>query len=439
MESSDNSFNNNAPSDNAALNSFLAALAAQQEPHASIQFTAASQTQQFILPTAPPQRVLRSSHLLTSTQPQLAPQLAPQQQQHQQPVKKATSRQAGSKATASRSSAKSAPNRFLPSQVEQLEIMFSRNPSPEKEAMEVLGNFIGLNIDQIRKWFSRRRLKKETQEERFQLGASVTSDESGDLARINDDVNMGDVIAAADRNGSAPTAIDGALSNLIKIEDTTPPPQFSHHSEAFVASTSTVLAVGTPPLAPMTLADINFGDSNYVVKYLKFLAAAETIEEKRARIRADGYQVSNSFYKGLALLKSFKSLIFFRQWVIEAKDAGQTGLLKDVLNLLVKLPITLEGLVASKLGRAVKVVMSGGDRVDEDVKQIAKKLTTAWAALVQKSAGNSAGGENNSTKQPPPKTLAERQRTQREGEDVIATASAAKSHELLANAKKNAT
>ncbi|KAJ3137189.1 hypothetical protein HK100_000908 [Physocladia obscura] len=282
---------------------------------------------------------------------------------------------------------------------------------------------------------------QDTQEEGFQREVSVTSDESGDVGSINKNTKMDYVSEVADRNSSVSTEIDDNSSNVIDIEDTTPPPQSPYHSEVSVVSTPTPPATPAPPPTPMTLADINFEDPNYVVKYLKFLAAAETVEEKRARIRADGYQVSDSFYEGLALLKSFKSLIFFRQWVVEAKDAGQTGLLKDVLNLLVKLPISLEGLVASKLGRAVKVVMSGGDGVDEDVKQIAKKLTTAWAALVQKSSGNSAGDENALAKQHPLKTLAERQQAQRERENAIAAASAAKAQELqelLAKAKQNA-
>ncbi|KAI8615521.1 hypothetical protein BC830DRAFT_288793 [Chytriomyces sp. MP71] len=126
----------------------------------------------------------------------------------------------------------------------------------------------------------------------------------------------------------------------------------------------------------------------------------------------------------------FKGLMLLRQWVSEAAKGGHSALLKEVLALLVKLPVTVEGLAASKLGRSVQSLLT---HEDGDVKAVAGQLRSSWAALVQKGSEQpSITPAEESPAPPPPLTAADKIRMKREAEEAAAAAATREAQQISA-------
>ncbi|KAJ3206097.1 hypothetical protein HDU82_004726 [Entophlyctis luteolus] len=314
---------------------------------------------------------------------------------------------------------------FSIEQTSAMETMYQRNRNPDREAMEILGHSIGLQYPQVRKWFSRRRSKKDKPADKPATAQVVIPVQVATA-----------MVTRSQREASAGS--EESIDSETPLSEVAP--KVSAEPDPPIAGTE----LPQPPAAPqITLNDIDFADPASVTRFLKFLAAAEGIEEKLARIRLGDIIVSDAFYESLAQSKSFKGLILFRQWITEAKDAAASGnvsameLLTEVLSLLEKLPIKLDGLVASKLGRVVKVLTGGGVGVNDEAKGRAQNLTTQWAALVQKPTSAEGTAGSSAEQQPQPITAADRLRMQREREEAIASAAAAKAESLLATLKRS--
>ncbi|KAJ3069231.1 hypothetical protein HDU98_007713, partial [Podochytrium sp. JEL0797] len=323
--------------------------------------------------------------------------------------------------------------RFTTEQTDELEIMFQRNQNPDREAQEFLAAQIGLSYDQVRKWMGRRRQRtsaptpyaststaatttatstpastttRQTRQRRqsqpaattaiqldpsdstmmdFQRESSIQSDESF----LDNDAASS--IAPEDDSSSLPTTTAAVPHQpiFITVPVLAPSPPLQNSPVATPPPTTTAEAAP----AVVTMEEMDFsGTSAGVTKYLKWLSASEGCEQRRERVRLEEVEVSEEFYEGLAQSKSYKGLILLRQWTQEAVtlaaagDVGQAGLLKELLKLLLKLPIGLEGLKVSKLGRVVQGVEKS-DGVDEEAKKLAARLTSAWKALVSQKAG----------------------------------------------------
>ncbi|KAJ3265536.1 hypothetical protein HDU77_004802 [Chytriomyces hyalinus] len=301
---------------------------------------------------------------------------------------------------------------FAKHQTDAMETMYGRNNTPDKDAMEILARSIGLSYDQVRKWMSRRKGRKGGASKPAPMGSYGYAVPQQVQALQNED----QLIRESSPSDESVSAVDSPTSAPIQ----SPPPQES----AFESP-----AVEAPPAATappgVTLQDIDFEDPSNVTKYLKFLAASSSTSERCARLNLDGLDVSAEFYEGLARSKSFKGLILLRQWISEAKDGGQTDLLREVLQLLFKLPINLDGLVASKIGRVLGSLLQN-EGLQEDVKQLATGLRTSWAKLVQES--------NPAVPAIPaaPATSADKLRMKREAEEAAAAAAAREAQEISA-------
>ncbi|ORY39894.1 hypothetical protein BCR33DRAFT_377766 [Rhizoclosmatium globosum] len=196
--------------------------------------------------------------------------------------------------------------------------------------------------------------------------------------------------------------------------------------------------------AQITFDDIDFEDPAYVIKYLRFLSTAQTVVEKRLRLDLSEEEVSPEFYEAFAQTKEFRGLILLKKWLLEAKDAGEWELVKDVLNLLEKLPVSVEGLAVTKLGRVV-AGLGKVESADGSVKELSAKVTKIWTDVVAKQNAPKSTPEPEPAPAPAPATagpktitLEERRRAQKEKEDAIAAEQKAKADALLAKIKTSA-
>ncbi|ORY39953.1 hypothetical protein BCR33DRAFT_740623 [Rhizoclosmatium globosum] len=127
--------------------------------------------------------------------------------------------------------------------------------------------------------------------------------------------------------------------------------------------------------------DINFKDHTTVVKYLRFLSTAQSIAEKRHRLKMSMDGVSLAFYAAFAQAKEFRGLLLLKKWLLEGRDKAEWAILRDVMSLLEKLPISIEGLASTKLGRVV-VGLGKMENADDTVKEISIKLTKKWTSVI---------------------------------------------------------
>ncbi|KAJ3014791.1 UNVERIFIED_CONTAM: hypothetical protein HDU68_000125, partial [Siphonaria sp. JEL0065] len=384
----------------AAFAAFLADLQQQQQALQLHQ----GQQQQLLQPQSQlfqddNQQYLSHVNDIPAVQPQ-----QPQQQVNQRPQRLAAQASyqqhaavASITASATPSSASFSRGRsyFTPEQVNEMEVTFQRNNVPDREAMEFLAQNIKLKYEQVRKWMSRRRIKEKEKgqpSEDFQRDGSVASDE----------------FLEVDETTPALPTLSTPTSDTADEPASLPPPQ----------------------AAPITIGDIDFEEPAHVTRFLRFLNAANGVEERKERINLADEFVSDEFYQALAQAKGFKGLILLRQWIQESKD--NADLLALVLDLLEKLPITLEGLIASKLGKAVSGVIKIPGLNDE-TKGMAKQLTASWTELVQKAKNPAPPVEEVTPVAPAPAqvTATDRQRIQREKEEAIAAAASAKVQSLL--------
>ncbi|KAI9330402.1 hypothetical protein BDR26DRAFT_871512 [Obelidium mucronatum] len=395
----------------ADLASFLAQLQQQQQVNDANQ----SNTQQAIQPNQRPQRhVSAPVHYVDPSFAQAASITRQQAQPYTVPTQRSTSRAAP------------APKRgFSVEQINSMETTFQRNNTPDRDAMELLAHEIGLTYEQVRKWMSRRRIKEKEK--------GTTQSPSTEFIREGSTASDEPIEVILSPSTDAPST-DAPSTDAPSTESATETSQLQPTLAAPVAP---------QPAPPVTMDDIDFEEPSHVTRYLKFLSLADGAQERKERINLEDEIVSDEFYQGLAQSKGFKGLILLRQWMTESKDGSHFDLLKSLLELLEKLPVTLEGIKTSKLGKALQIVLKA-DGIDAETKAIGKRLTAAWTELVTGATLQQQQGQGGEATTAPvasnaPLTAADRKRLQNEREEAIAAAAALRAQSLLATVTKRPT
>ncbi|KAJ3414677.1 hypothetical protein HDV05_006212 [Chytridiales sp. JEL 0842] len=224
--------------------------------------------------------------------------------------------------------------RFTPQQTATLEDLFLQNAKPSNKDLHGVASQLGLSLHQ--------KLK----------------------VHIMPDLERHKANDMADHNGMSLIEID--MTNTAENElNEKPMPSAVLSVQDDAADSPMPSSTDGGLLDDLPLVDGGLRDPSAVLKYVKALNSAPTTQEKQSIIEImlnpnTTPEVLTSFVH----IKSVKGLILLRQLLSEAKET-RNDLAPNILKLLLRLPVDIETLKASKIGKVVKNCMADESATSE--------------------------------------------------------------------------
>ncbi|CAG8443427.1 11455_t:CDS:10 [Ambispora leptoticha] len=280
--------------------------------------------------------------------------------------------------------------RFTPQHNQYLETMYQLSRYPDKAQKTMMAAALGIKEDQVNNWFTRRRRKDNDPTTTQVIDSGQVSVAPRVTPRIVPKPATTYSSNVEEYSYLVPMQNLHDFQNMHNIEMHQTPYQYpiDHPQISVVDEEMQDLAnqpqESTPEdflLPYLNSSSMGLRSSKQVKEFVKVMKDEKVISRRALILAAIGRT------QDVVILKSFiesKGGHVLRVWLMEALKENNSPLLVKILEVLDRLPLDKEGLIASQLGKAVNKGAKNSSE-QSDVRKMAVKLIDKWKKLLETS------------------------------------------------------
>ncbi|RUS21056.1 LOW QUALITY PROTEIN: hypothetical protein BC937DRAFT_93762 [Endogone sp. FLAS-F59071] len=261
---------------------------------------------------------------------------------------------------------------------------FQENRYPDKDARTDMAIHVGCGENSVYTWFNRRR-SKEKDDAKDTIDPSIIMQGSRDSTPMEVDQQVDDTVM-----NNAPMLLPDVAENLQQSEET----YYDSSSPSFTSPNELPQSDNQQQTTAQSHQNENANELSTLVGPTGGIPSPTSLKHLVQIMRNETRLVNRSVMLTLIMntndtnmLKSFvnsKGLAILRAWLVETAKSDNAALLVKLLETLKHLPIDLEALKTTGLGRVVKSMTKNSEKTE--VKQLINELMQQWKQLIERVA-----------------------------------------------------